>query len=132
MRAERLSDASRDHINGISECIIGCAFRVANTLGHGFLERVYENALAHEIHLAGLTVEQQKAIEVRYRSIVVGEYVADLVVEGCVIVELKAVREMGESSRAQCVNYLKATGLPLCLLINFGNPHIEVKRIICG
>jgi GxxExxY protein len=122
----------RERINQVTEVIIGCAYRVANTLGHGFLEKVYENALAHEIRKAGLRVQQQQSIHVRYDSVVVGDYIADLLVEETVIVELKAVQSLDDSARAQCVNYLKATGHEVCLLINFGQPRVEVKRIIFG
>ena len=117
-------------LNKISEAIIGCAFKVGNTLGCGFLEKVYENALVYEIRRSGLTVSQQHPIPVNYEDIVVGNYEADLVVEGKILVELKAVRDLNQVHRAQCLNYLRATGFKLCLLINFGNPRVEVKRII--
>jgi GxxExxY protein len=116
-------------INQISEKIIGCAFTVSNVLGVGFLEKVYENALAHELRKAGLSVAQQRQMTVRYDGVIVGEYVADLVVEGAVIVELKHARVLDDIHLAQCLNYLRATGLHLCLLINFGRPRVEVRRI---
>lgn len=109
--------------------MIGCAYTVSNTLGAGFLEKVYENALAYEIRKTGLKVEQQAPVLVRYDGLVVGDYVADLLVEGCVLVELKAARQLDDAHKAQCINYLKATGLRLCILLNFGSPRIEVKRI---
>ncbi len=112
-----------------SERIIGCAFRVMNTLGCGFLEKVYENALAHELRKAGLHVSQQHAITVRYDGVTVGEYAADLVVEGTIVVELKAVKGLDRVHAAQSINYLKATGLRVCLLLNFGTPRVEVQRI---
>ena len=117
-------------INEATEKIIGCSYKVANTLGSGFLEKVYENALAHEIRKTGLTVEQQAIQQVLYDGIVVGDYYADLLVDNCVIVELKTVKEFDNVHIAQCLNYLKAAGLPLCLLINFYRPKIEIKRII--
>jgi GxxExxY protein len=110
--------------------IIGCAFTVANTLGPGFVEKVYENALAHELRKAGLAIEQQRGVAVTYDGVIVGEYATDLMVDGAVIVELKAVRELDDIHRAQCLNYLKATGLCVCLLINFGKPRLEVKRLM--
>jgi GxxExxY protein len=116
-------------LNQISERIIGCAFTVSNALGVGFLEKVYENALAHELRRAGLSVTQQYPIVVRYDGIIVGEYVADILVEREVIIELKHARGIDDVYLAQCLNYLKATGLHLCLLINFGKPRIEVRRI---
>jgi GxxExxY protein len=117
-------------LNAISEKIIGCAFTVGNSLGCGFLEKVYENALAHELTKQGIEVEQQRDIQVFYDNIEVGKYEADLVVRGKILVELKAVRELNDIHRAQCMNYLRATGFRLCLLINFGNPRVEVKRIV--
>ena len=116
-------------MNKISEAIIGCAYRVGNALGNGFLEKVYENALAHEIRKHRLSAKQQFPVKVFYDSVVVGEFVADLLVEDAVLVELKTVKGIDETHLAQCLNYLKATNLPLCLLINFGNPRVEVKRV---
>lgn len=117
-------------IDQLSERIIGGALCVQNTLGVGFLEKVYQNALTHELRKAGLSVSQQHGICVRYDGIVVGEYAADLLVEHAVLVELKAVRALDDVHRAQCLNYLKATGLRLCLLINFGNPSLQIKRLV--
>jgi GxxExxY protein len=117
-------------LNEISKTIIGCAFTVSNALGCGFLEKVYENALAHEIRLTGLEVEQQKGIAVHYRAIIAGEYVADLLVAGCILVELKAVKALDDIHLAQCLNYLKATEYPICLLLNFGETKVKVKRMV--
>jgi GxxExxY protein len=119
-----------DMLNALSERIIGCAFTVANGLGSGFLERVYENALAHELRKAGLTVAQQQGVSVIYDDVIVGEYAADLLVEAAVVVELKAVRALDDIHQAQCMNYLRATGLQLCLLLNFGKPRLEIRRIV--
>jgi GxxExxY protein len=116
-------------LNQISERIIGCAFAVSNGLGSGFLEKVYENALAHELRKAGLSVARQHAMIVRYDGVAVGEYVADLLVESLVLVELKHARSIDDVHMAQCINYLKATGLQLCLLLNFGKPRVEIRRI---
>ena len=113
----------------LSECIIGCASRVMNTLGSGFLAKVYENALAHELRKARLRVSQQHAIGVRYDDMIVGEYAADLLVEGTIVVELKAVKALDRVHAAQCINYLKATGLGVCLLLNFGKPRLEIQRL---
>jgi len=117
-------------LNGITEKIIKCAFAVSNTLSCGFLEKVYENALAHELRKIGLDIRQQESIKVYYDNIVVGDYIADIVVEKQVLVELKALKNLDEIHVAQCLNYLKATGLKLCLLLNFGNPKLEIKRIV--
>ena len=124
------ADERRLELNRVTEQVIGCAFKVGNTLGVGFLEQVYENALVHELRKTGLLVEQQKMLEVWYDGVVVGNYRADLLVENAVIVELKAVTALDSRHFAQCMNYLKATGLSLCLLINFGNPKVEVKRVV--
>ena len=119
-------------LNRISDRIIGCAFGVMNTLGCGFLEKVYENALAHELRKAGLSVAQQHPITVRYDDIIVGEYFADMLVEATVVVELKAVKTLDSVHNAQCINYLKASGLRLCLLLNVGKSGVEIHRIANG
>ncbi len=119
-------------LNRISERIIGRAFEVMNTLGAGFLEKVYENALAHELRKADLSVAQQHGITVRYDDIIVGEYTADMLVEDAVVVELKAVKTLDSVHTAQCINYLKASGLRLCLLLNFGKPRVEIHRVANG
>jgi GxxExxY protein len=115
-----------DHL---SERIIGSAFRVMNTLGSGFLEKVYENALAQELRRGGLHVSQQHAITVRYDGTAVGEYSADLLVEDTIVVEPKAVKALDNVHAAKCISYLKATGLCVCLLLNFGKPRLEIQRI---
>jgi GxxExxY protein len=117
-------------VNRVSERIIGCAFLVSNALGAGFLEKVYENALAYELRKAGLAVEQQFGIVVYYDAVVMGQYAVDLLVEANVMVELKATRVLDGAHDAQCINYLKATGLPLCLLLNFGKPRVEIRRFV--
>jgi GxxExxY protein len=116
-------------VNNITERIIGCAFTVSNALGCGFLEKVYENALAHELRKMGLKVTQQYPIKVYYDGIVVREFFADLLVQSSVLVELKSIKTLTEKEQTQYLNYVKATKLPLCLLINFGNPKLEIKRI---
>ncbi|MCH8315369.1 MAG: GxxExxY protein [Planctomycetes bacterium] len=124
------TDAHRKAVNEITESIIGCAFRVANTLGCGFLEKVYENAMSHELTKCGMVVPQQAPLTVHYDDTIVGHYTADLLVDDQVIVELKAVKALDEVHMAQCLNYLKATHLPVCLLINFGRPKIQIKRLV--
>lgn len=120
-----MDDKRFDHITSL---IIGCSYQVGNGLGAGFAEKCYENALVHELRKANLSVQQQVPIQVWYDGVVVGEYVADLIVEGVVLVELKAVKTLDPAHYAQCINYLAATRLPVCLLINFGQ-KVEVKRI---
>ncbi len=124
------SDERRLRLNSITDHVIGAAFTVSNTLGCGFLEKVYENALVHELRKAGLKVAQQYDIDVHYDGKVVGEYTTDMLVEDRVLVELKAVKVLNDIHMAQCLNYLKATGLSICLLINFAKPKLEIKRII--
>ena len=119
-----------EELNKITEKIIQCAFQVSNTLGIGFLERVYENSIALELRALGLSVKQQAPILVNYKENVVGEYSADLLVENSVLVELKAVKNLDDIHLAQCLNYLKATGFKICLLLNFGTKRIQIKRII--
>ena len=124
------SDEYRENLDKITEAIIGCAYTIMSTLGSGFLEKVYENALVHELIKNGLTVLQQHSIKVHYDGIEVGDYVADLLVNNHVLIELKAIKAIDDIHRAQCMNYLKATGHSVCLLINFGSPKLEVKRIV--
>ena len=114
----------------VTEGIIGAAYHVANALGAGFLEKVYENALAIELRKRGHAVEQQRSLAVRYEAEIVGVYQADLVVDGHVIVEVKAVVRLDHSHRAQCLNYLRATGMTTGLVVNFGNPRVEVRRVV--
>jgi GxxExxY protein len=124
--------ADIERLNGLSGHIIGCAFTVLNTLGAGFLEKVYENALAFELRAAGLSVVQQCAARVYYHGVMVGEYFVDLLVADVLLVELKTVKALDDAHRMQCTNYLKATGLQLCLLLNFGKPRLEIKRVAHG
>ncbi|MEA2032351.1 MAG: GxxExxY protein [Euryarchaeota archaeon] len=111
----------------ITENIIGAAQKVHNTLGYGFLEKVYQNSLAIELQTLGFDVEVEQPIAVQYRGEIVGNYVADIVVDGKVILEIKAVKELSEIHEVQLVNYLKATGIEVGLLINFGR-SVTVKR----
>ena len=114
----------------VTERIIGCAIKVSNTLGVGFLEKVYENALVVEPARAGLKVEQQKPIQVSYEGVIVGEFGADIIVNGSVILELKAAKIIDPVHQAQLLNYLKATGLKVGLILNFGTPRLGIKRMV--
>lgn len=109
--------------------IINVFYSVYNTLGYGFLEKVYENALLHELRKRGLHVEQQKPIKVTFDGVVVGEYFADLLVEGKVLLELKTAATISDAHKAQLINYLKATGVEVGLILNFG-PKATFKREI--
>ena len=113
----------------LTEMIIGCAYAVLNTLGTGFLEKVHENALAHELRKAGLEVKQQFPVNVFYDNEKVGDYYCDLLVNGLVILELKTTKAIDESHVAQSLNYLKATRLKKCLILNFGTPRLGIKRV---
>jgi GxxExxY protein len=125
-------NADQRRLNEITEKIIGGCYRVANELGAGFLEKVYENALAHELRKTGLAVEQQKPVRIFYDGMVAGEYLADLLIEGAVIVELKAVKSLDDVHVAQCLNYLRGADLRVGLLVNFGTPKIKIRRIVNG
>jgi GxxExxY protein len=111
----------------VTERIIKAYYRVYNTLGYGFLEKVYQNAMCIELKKQGLAVVPQAPINVSYDGEVIGDYFADLFVNACVIVELKAVEALCDEHHAQLINYLKATGIEVGLLLNFG-PKPEIKR----
>ena len=113
----------------ISKEIIGAAYEVHNTLGSGFLEKVYQNALMVELKLRKIGAEAEKPITVHYRGEMVGNYIADIVVEDKIIVEIKAIKALSEIHEVQLVNYLAATGVEVGLLLNFGK-SVEVKRRI--
>ena len=110
--------------------IMSAVFEVHNTLGFGFLEKVYENALLKELALRGFKVEAQKEIRIFYKEQDVGIYFADLVVNGKILIELKAVESLSNLHKAQVLNYLKATGLKLGLFINFGKERVESIRLV--
>ena len=111
----------------LTEEIIKAAYKVHNALGFGFLEKVYQNALMIELKRMGLKVTSEMPIKVYYRNEIVGEYIADIIVEDKVILELKVVKDLAEIHEVQLVNYLKATGIKVGLLINFGH-SVQVKR----
>jgi GxxExxY protein len=111
----------------VSEQVIKSFFHVYNTLGYGFLEKVYENSLRIALRKAGLAVAQQLPIAVQFEGEVVGEYFADLVVGGVILVELKAAHAIAAEHEAQLINYLKATGFQIGLILNFG-PKAEFRR----
>src|SRR6266853_7016342 len=110
--------------------IIGAAFEVHDQLGYGFLERVYQHALQVELLRRGATAEIEKRIQVQYTGVVVGDYDADLIVDGCVAVEIKVAPQYEKPDEAQLLNELKATGLKVGLLMNFGRTKVEYKRLV--
>jgi GxxExxY protein len=117
-------------INDITYEINGAVFEVQRELGPGFLEKVYENALLIELKCRGIEVESQVPVKVSYKGSTVGEYIADLLVEKKVIVELKTVERLDKTHEAQLLNYLKATGFQVGLLVNFKNQKAEIKRMV--
>lgn len=113
----------------LTRSIIGCAFEVMNELGAGFLESVYEKALVLALKQKGLDVSAQHSVSVSFRGEVIGDFYAYLLVEESVIVELKAVRSLAPEHQAQVINYLNASGIEIGLLINFGNPKLDYRRL---
>ncbi len=124
------ADKKRDLINDLTERILGAVFEVQNSIGCGFLERIYEGALMIELQLRGIQVARQVRFPVSYKGKYIGDYYADLVVEGEVLVELKCVDRLGNVHLAQCLNQLKASGLSVCLLVNFDKPKVEFRRVV--
>jgi GxxExxY protein len=117
-------------LNEITYKINGAIFEVNRILGAGFLEKVYENALLIELRNRTLKAEGQVPLNVRYKGEVVGEYVVDVLVEGKIIIELKAIEQLQKIHEAQLLNYLKATGIKVGLLVNFKYPRAEIKRMV--
>ena len=120
----------REYLNGLIEKVVGGVYEVANVLGPGFLEKVYEQALAKELRLRGIPLETQAAMRVTYKDEVVGTYYADLLVDGRLIVEIKTVERLAKEHLAQCLNYLNATGTKIALLVNFKHARVEWKRVV--
>lgn len=114
----------------LSYKIVGLAMQVHNELGYGFLEKVYENALMIILRENAIKAEQQMPIKVHYHGYIVGDYIADILVDNCIIIELKAQDRIIENHKAQTLNYLKATGLKLALLLNFGKYKLEYERLV--
>jgi GxxExxY protein len=123
---------TNENLDRLVEAVIGAAYEVSNVLGAGFVEKVYERALVRELAIRGLKARSQVAYAIAYKGHCVGEYSADLVVDNALLVELKCVDCFANEHMAQCINYLKASGLKLALLINFQKPKVEWKRIIYG
>ena len=125
-----MTTTENERLTALTREIINAAFEVSNTLGCGFLEKLYERALIHELKIRGLTVESQTSFSVTYKEHCLGEYHADIVVENTVLVELKCTDRLAGNHVAQCLNYLRAADKDICLLINFQKPIIEWKRIV--
>jgi GxxExxY protein len=117
-------------INELAYSINGAVFEVNRVLGSGFLEKVYENALVIELQKLGISVETQVPIKVYYKDSIIGDYIADMLIENKVIIELKTVENIEKIHEAQLMNYLKATGITVGLLVNFKHSKAEIKRIV--
>jgi len=120
----------RAELEALVEKVIGAAYEVSNVLGAGFLEKLYETALIEELGLRGIRAKPQVLFPVTYKGKHIGTYMADLVVEGRLLVEVKCVDQLGNEQLAQCLNYLKASGIKLGLLINFRHPKVEWRRVV--
>lgn len=116
----------------MTERVLAAIFEVSNTLGAGFLEKVYERALLRELALRGISAIAQASFAVLYKGQSVGEYFADILVEDVLVVELKCVERLASEHTAQCLNYLRASGKTVCLLVNFQKPKVEWKRVVLG
>src|SRR6185295_3660795 len=119
-----------DEKDPITKSILAAAFSVSNELGPGFLEKVYERALRRELGLLGLRAQAQVKYSVLYKGESVGDYLADLIVESAVVIEVKCVEGLAPEHVAQCINYLKASGMKRGLLLNFQKPRLEWKRLV--
>ncbi len=118
-----------EQLKQLSGRVIGCAIAVSKNLAPGYLEKVYENALFHELTKQHLHVERQVRLDVYYDGIVVGHFVADIIVNNTIIVELKSADRISDDHIAQALNYLATTGSKLCLILNFGEPMLGIKRV---
>lgn len=119
-------------LDSLSEKVLGAVFEVSNTLGAGFLEKVYQRALLRELSLRGIRAVAEASLAVIYKGHPVGEYFADLLVDDALVVELKCAERLANEHTAQCLNYLRASGRTVCLLVNFQKPKVEWKRIVLG
>src|ERR1035441_9205745 len=119
-----------DQLDSLTERVLAAVFEVTNPLGAGFLEKVYQRALLTELGLRGFRATAEASFTVTYKSRSVGEYFADLLVEDVLVVELKCVERLSSEHTAQCINYLRASGRTVCLLVNFQKPKVEWKRIV--
>jgi len=118
--------------DSLTEQVLAAVFEVSNTLGAGFLERVYERALLRELGLRGIQAKSQASFKVTYKGSIVGDYFADMLIEDSLVIELKCVDRLTNEHTAQCLNYLKASGRTVCLLVNFQKAQVEWKRIVNG
>jgi len=122
----------RGYFDALTERVLGAVFEVSNTLGAGFLEKVYQRALLLELRLRGIRASAEASLPVTYKGYRVGEYFADILVEDVLVIELKCAERLSDEHTAQCLNYLRASGRTLCLLVNFQKPKVEWKRLVHG
>jgi GxxExxY protein len=122
----------RGCLDSLTERVLAAIFEVSNTLGAGFLEKVYERALLRELALRGISATAQASFAITYKEQYVGEYFGDILVEDVLVVELKCVERLANEHTAQCLNYLRASGRTVCLLVNFQKPKVEWRRIVRG
>jgi len=125
-------NADEHGFDALTEQVLGAVFEVSNVLGAGFLEKVYERALLKELRIRGIQAKAQASFPVTYKGQSVGEYFADILVEDVLVIELKCVEHLANEHTAQCLNYLRASGRTLCLLVNFQKPKVEWKRLVFG
>jgi GxxExxY protein len=118
--------------DSLTDRVIGAIFEVSNTLGAGFLEKVYERALVRELGLRGIRAAAQASFVISYKGQAIGEYYCDILVEDVLVVELKCVERLSNEHMAQCLNYLRASGRSVCLLVNFQRPKAEWRRVVNG
>ena len=118
--------------DSLTERVIGAILEVSNLLGAGFLEKVYERAWLQELGLRGMRATAQASFAISYKGHYIGEYYADILVEDVLVVELKCVERLAHDHTAQCLNYLRASGRSVCLLVNFQRPQAEWRRIVLG
>jgi len=129
MNTDTVQMVTDEELNDLSRRVLGAAFVVSNTLGVGFREKIYENALCHELQKQGVRVRKQVPIQVFYDDVVVGDFITDVLVEDVLLLEIKRADAIHEDHLAQALNYLSATGLPLCLILNFGTAKVGIKRV---
>lgn len=129
---ERRYGEDNSGLNDVTFQVNGCAMTVLNAIGHGFHEKIYENAMALELAHAGLKLSCQKPFDIWYRNENIGTFIPDLVVEDRVIVELRTIDRIGAAEKGQVLNYLRAAGLHLGIILNFRNPKLEWQRVVLG
>ena len=123
-------NADKTSLDILTESVLNAVFEVSNTLGSGLLEKLYQRALLRELRLRGIRVSAEASFAVTYKGQSVGEYFADLLVENELVVELKCVERLANEHTTQCLNYLRASGRTICILVNFQKPRVEWKRIV--